>query len=283
MSLGPQIVAATSRAVVLGTLLCSAALAADGYDARRGGSSLPAVDGLNAKISGFGGAAKDQGVYGAAGSVTMPLGHRYGLQIDGLGAGFDSDLQGNITIGGTAGHLFWRDPSVGLLGAYGHYGRADLSGSDFWAAGAEGALYLKRLTFEGIAGVEGGPRRAGAGGGLGSDPRFFEIGWLAYYPADNLRLSIGQSYGFESYSTLFGAEWGAWPSGKAMTSLFALGKVAENGDGAVLGGVRIYLGNSPKSLIRRNREDDPADMGTFSWSINYGLCCPIHHGGIGGQ
>jgi hypothetical protein len=42
-----------------------------------------------------------------------------------------------------------------------------------------------------------------------------------------------------------------------MASLFASGNVSEGGDGAVLGGLRLYFGQQPKTLIRRHREDDP--------------------------
>jgi hypothetical protein len=42
-----------------------------------------------------------------------------------------------------------------------------------------------------------------------------------------------------------------------MASLFANGSVSEDGDGAVLGGLRLYFGQQPKPLIRRHREDDP--------------------------
>jgi hypothetical protein len=78
---------------------------------------LPAVDGINAKIDGYGGgSSRINGFYGTNGSLSVPLAQQWGLQIDG-GVG---SAQG---IGASAGgaHLFWRDPSIGLLGAYGSY------------------------------------------------------------------------------------------------------------------------------------------------------------------
>ncbi|MCP4308930.1 MAG: hypothetical protein GY788_29480, partial [bacterium] len=133
--------------MLIGTMLCSPASAA--------GQALPAVDGINAKASGFGGAVGGRALYGGEGSVAMPLGFQYGLQIDGLVAGFENQTQGDVTIGAIAGHLFWRDPSRGLLGAYGHYVHADaFSGVDLYAGAAEAALYLGRFTLEGIAGVD---------------------------------------------------------------------------------------------------------------------------------
>ena len=72
---------------------------------------LPAVDGINAKIDGYGGDANhSNGFYGANGSLSVPLAQQWGLQLDG-GVG----SQGAIGSYAGAGHLFWRDPSIGLL------------------------------------------------------------------------------------------------------------------------------------------------------------------------
>ncbi|MEZ5890424.1 MAG: hypothetical protein R3D52_09310 [Xanthobacteraceae bacterium] len=49
-----------------------------------------------------------------------------------------------------------------------------------------------------------------------------------------------------------------------MASLFANGSLLENGDGAVMGGLRVYFGQRDKTLIRRHREDDPSSVGTAS-------------------
>jgi len=78
---------------------------------------LPAVDGFNGKIAGFGGGADHiKGLYGGNGSLSMPLAQQWGAQIDG-GIG---SLDGSGWSHG-AGHVFWRDPSIGLVGAYGSY------------------------------------------------------------------------------------------------------------------------------------------------------------------
>jgi hypothetical protein len=78
---------------------------------------MPAVDGINAKIAGFGGGANHtDGFYGTTGSLAFPIAQQWGAQIDG-GVG---SLDGSGWSRG-AGHLFWRDPSIGLVGAYGSY------------------------------------------------------------------------------------------------------------------------------------------------------------------
>lgn len=73
----------------------------------------PAVDGINAKIDGFGGSASNRGAYGARGSVTAPLGYAFGIQLDGA-----AGSTANRGYGAGAAHLFWRDPSRGLFGIY---------------------------------------------------------------------------------------------------------------------------------------------------------------------
>ena len=63
----------------------------------------------------------------AAGNISMasparlmPLGQQWGLQIDGL-----LWPMGRQPRYGTAGHLFWRDPNVGLAGIYRSFKRLD--------------------------------------------------------------------------------------------------------------------------------------------------------------
>jgi hypothetical protein len=79
-----------------------------------------AVDGFNAKAGGYGGTLDDKIVYGGQGSFAVPLGCGYGLQADGLAGSF-----GDNSIYAVGGHLFWRNPSSGLLGLYGSYQRWD--------------------------------------------------------------------------------------------------------------------------------------------------------------
>ncbi len=223
------------------------------------------MDGLNGRATVFGGAADGRAFYGAVGSVTMPLGNRYGLQIDGVRTNFDSRFEGNVAGDGVAAHLFWRDPSVGLLGAYGHYlhSGASLNSEAFtvnlFAGAAEGALYLGRFTIEGVAGVQGGQTDLEAQGKFDIATRFFDAVYLSYYPTDNLRLSLGQSYALGQNGASVGAELGlpVGGGGGTMPAIFATGRVSESGDSAVMGGLHIYFGQRNKTLIRRHREDDP--------------------------
>jgi hypothetical protein len=68
---------------------------------------LPAVDGINGKIDGWGGGGNGtNGFYGGDASLSIPIAQQWGLQLDGFG-GSDQGI-GNY---GGAAHLFWRDPS----------------------------------------------------------------------------------------------------------------------------------------------------------------------------
>jgi hypothetical protein len=260
MRTAPRLSAFAGLCLVLSSLLGSPAGAADIAvpAVPDGAQSLPAVDGVNAKVAGFGGVAEGRALYGGEGVVTLPLGQSFGLQIDGFVGGFDSRFQGNVTFAGTAAHLFWRDPARGLIGAYGHYVHANVfAGVDVYAGGIEGALYLERFTLEGVAGVEGGKVDTAALGRFNLDTRFFDVAQLAFYPIDNLKLTVGHSHVLARHSALFGAEWGLPTGGGTMAALFASGRLSEDGDGSVLAGLRFYFGQRDKTLIRRHREGDP--------------------------
>ncbi len=140
-----QVIALAGLSLVLSGPMSSLAGAAEPYAgaaASDGTTPLPAVDGLNAKVSSFGGATDGQALYGGVGSVTLPLGFRYGLQIDAFVGGLDSRAQGDVSAIGTAAHLFWRDPARGLFGLYGQYVDFDAySGVNTYVGAGEAALY----------------------------------------------------------------------------------------------------------------------------------------------
>src|SRR5262245_40342939 len=260
--------------VVLICLLCSAAAcAADAYPEIVKAPAfpvLPAVDGLNAKAAGFGGGADGRALYGSEGSISVPLGFRYGFQLDGLVSGYDNPSQGRVTTTATAGHLCWRDPAVGLVGAYAHYFHADaFRGVNYYAGAAEGALYWGRFSLDGLAGVEAGKVNLGAFGSVDIATRFFDIATLSYYPTDNLKLSVGHSYVLGRHALLLGTEWGLHSGGGTMAALFAHGSVSEGGNAGVLAGLRIYFGQRDKTLIQRHREDDPPSR--LPGSTGFGL------------
>lgn len=210
--------------------------------------TLPAVDGFNAKLA-VGTVFDDADASYVEGSFTIPLGHQYGLQIDGVAAEFDSNLFGHIPGYSLGAHAFWRDPSRGLLGVYADYLYVDsFGGLQFYTAGVEGALYLNRFTIDGTIGFKNGDM---------IDAEFYNDIRASYYPTDNLMLYIGQSYAFDTNSFNYGTEWAFARKGRAATAVFAQGTAFEGGDQIISVGMRVYLGKRQKSLLRRHREDDP--------------------------
>jgi len=217
----------------------------------------PAVDGLNFKADGFGGTIANRSVYGSQGAVSIPLGGQFGLQLDGALGGFDDRL-----FASGAAHAFWRDPSRGLAGFYTSHTYWDqLGGVHVDRYGGEGALYLGRWTLEGTLGAETGSNKSQVVGSLIDTidvrTRFFDQVSANYYVTDDLRLSIGHAYTAGLNALTLGGEWGFRVNPQTMGSLFIEGRAGEGDFHGVYGGLRFYFGNHDKSLIRRNREDDP--------------------------
>ena len=212
---------------------------------------LPAVSAPNGKIEFDAGALTLPSaafMARAAGTLTLPLGDRFGLQVDLTGAsapGFTTSA---------ALHVFTRDPASYLIG--GTLGIVRTPGATVFAAGPEGELYLDRWTLEAWAGLAivhpaSGPARSGA----------FAMAEAGYYATKNWRLSLGVS-SLDGYNSVqFGTEYlfDGFDLPLAATTEMRVGQ-----DGAILGtiGLKAYIGAPSKSLIRRHREDDPSDRST---------------------
>ncbi len=237
--------------VLATSILMSPALAGD----ISGVGGLPAVSGVNAKASVEGGHLyDDEGVLGL-GSLSMPIAHSYGVQFDGALGSIDGE-----TLGGGAVHLFRRDPASYLLGVYASYHTWD--DIDIWRVAGEVELYLGRVSVEGLIGVEGidVPNQIG---GLDvfqdDDEHLFAIADVAYYLTDNFRISGGYRYVAEESLGRAEAEY-LFASQLGSHSVFVSGQFGDSDLDRITGGIRFYLGADPsKSLIRRHREDDPAN------------------------
>jgi hypothetical protein len=228
-------------------------------------ASTCAVDGINGKLAGFGGSFANKGIYGGEGSLTLPLGCQFGAQIDTTAASFDNRFLGTI-----AGHLFWRDPAKGLLGAYGSYTYWDqVGGVRAGHVGPEFEWYNGRWTLQGVVGAEFGNTASGTVGSLIQTyevkTRFFDQVNLAYYLQDNFKVYVGHRYLAGKNALALGSEWGLPMSNGVMAALFAEGRIGQGTFHGVWGGVRLYFGQKDKSLIRRHREDDPID-----WGVGFG-------------
>ncbi|MEM6497206.1 MAG: hypothetical protein AAF709_10815 [Pseudomonadota bacterium] len=209
----------------------------------------PAVDGVNSKLS-LGGTLSDPNVWGGTGALTIPLGEQFGLQLDGALASNTGDSDLDVQVYGAGGHLFWRDPSVALVGIYGHFLRINVAEElNLFALGLETERYLGRFSIGVLVGVVGGDGEI--------DTDMIAHGKLAYYPTDNLQLSISPKYGYGNSSLGAEAEYG-FGEISTMAAIFGTASVSETGDQFFEAGVRVYFGSQNKSLIERHRQDDPS-------------------------
>jgi hypothetical protein len=112
----------------------------------------PAVDGFNAKWEALGGRLAHRNLYGSRAAFSLPLATQWGLQVDVHGGSLEGRAFGTI-----APHLFWRDPSRGLIGIYASHTHWDqFGGVHVTQVSGEGEAYFGRFTVQGIAGVEFG-------------------------------------------------------------------------------------------------------------------------------
>ena len=209
----------------------------------------PAVSALNGKLSSEGGVAgtggASSGIGVVQGSITAPLGHAFGFQLDGLaGTAFNS------TFGGGTAHLFWRDPSIGLFGPV--VSMAAGSGTRLGWYGAEAELYAGLFTF----GAWGGYHEAVNNGfGIGASSGFYG-GSVTFYPLPDLALSVGATSEFSQVTGTGTLEFQPNLFARHNVAFFVNGAVADQSTYGVTAGIRIYFG-ADKPLIRRHREDDP--------------------------
>jgi hypothetical protein len=235
----------------------------------------PAVSAPNGKLGAFGGViSDDEAAYGAFGAFSIPLGQPFGLQIDGMVGSADDDL-----FYGVAGHLFWRDPAVGLLGFYASYAKWEaesedpiegspdgfvdfFSGAEVGKVGLEAEAYLGRFSLEGLVAYQFGDEEGVAGKGT-----------IAFYPTDDLRFDISVSHlEGPGFSGGVGIEWA--PQAAGGLALFADAAIDEDENVRAFGGVSFYFGPQ-KSLIHRHREDDPdVDLPDDLFKIANGSGCP---------
>ncbi|MGE0152791.1 MAG: hypothetical protein AB7R90_09235 [Reyranellaceae bacterium] len=238
-------------------------------------SGGPAVSGVNAKIDARGGYFKSEAdstrnfAGFVTGAVTMPLGQQFGFQVDG-GAGIAGG--GDLYWGG-GGHLFWRDPTVGLFGVYGQYG--EYKNASASRLGVEGEAYFGRFTLGGNVAYQWGndSNKVAVDDGVVAGVN------LKFYVTDNFMLKVGggvdTSAGFARGGFEFQPGFAALPG----LSIFADAGGGGNDHFYALAGIRYYFGDN-KTLIRRHREDDPDSVSvtdTPTWEKKG------RSGGVGGS
>lgn len=234
-------------AAIFGTGLGGAAMA-QGQQVQ----DLPAVSKFNFSLSGAGGWTKNRATSRFEGIATVPLGHRFGAQLD-VNVGNEGDrLRWGVT-----GYAFWRDPSVGLAGIVSSWQQR--GAFTVGRSGFQGELYVYDFTIGARLGAQYGRARDGFFGQ-------FEVRW---YPIDNLKLAAGADFAPGNTNMAhFGIEYQPAMSSLPGLALFADGDVGRRDYYRALFGVRYYFGDT-KSLKRRHREDDPMPFtGNESQTLN---------------
>jgi hypothetical protein len=232
----------------------------------------PAVDGLNYRAEVFGGSFTQQGLAAARGVFAVPVTKLTGAQIDLLGGSL-----GGYAFGNVVGRYFWRDPNQGMLGIYVSETAWNRFGGIYATqVGPEFEIYRGRWTVRGVLGVEFGNSVSTTGTSSALFPildgsqtntstytegydvrtRFFDQINLSYYLTDNWQAFIGHRYLGGKNALALGTEYALPLGGTRLVSLFAEGRIGSSSFEGVWGGLKFYLGNGDKSLIRRNREDN---------------------------
>lgn len=234
----------------------------------------PAVSGINGKIAVVGGAMNDHGTGFAAASVTAPVPgfDAAGVQLDAIGGAV-----GDNAVWGVGGHLFLRDPTIGLVGATTRY--TERGGFGVGHAGAEIESYIGQITLLAETGYRYGDiREEGIYGSI--EGRF--------YVTDDWYLGAGGEFGENQEMARFQTEFqpdlsrfAAAPTRLNGLSVFIDGAVGKNDTYSVLSGLRFHIGEN-KTLIRRHREDDPdnqnpQDLGVIDSEPDVG-CTPAPMG-----
>jgi len=209
----------------------------------------PAVEEVNGKIGYAGGSMNSAEGHNLDGSITFPILRQFGFQADALYSRIS-----NLDFYGGAGHLFRRNPDIGLLGLAGGY--LSRSGVDTFQVGAEGEYYLSRFTFGFFAGV-GSISYVNSAPFIDTNPTRF-VGRVSadYYPLDDLRLGVSYTTAFRDNLVKGETEYQTPIHGLALTAEVAAG---DHGYDHWLLGVRYYFGGN-KSLRDRQRQDDPRGM-----------------------
>ncbi len=232
----------------------------------------PAVSGINGKLDlgynylDFNTLPGHINVPYAIGSLSFPVGHQFGVQIDaGISRVSATAFPGSVTFGGGAVHGFWRNPDVGLAGLYVHYVDFSAGGGlnlGIWRLGGEAELYLDRFSIEAFAGADVVDLP------VGSNSFFTGDIYGAFYATDNLRVHGAVLHQFNNTFGRVGGE-AMLPFGDNNAALYADGTFG-NGITSIRGGLRFYFGESGKSLIARHREDDPKSrlLDFYGFDIN---------------
>ncbi|MBX9634282.1 MAG: hypothetical protein K2X44_04800 [Magnetospirillum sp.] len=210
----------------------------------------PAVSAPNMKVDLSGGSLSGGPAALAGFTGTVPVGHSFGLQVDGALGVADEDPRG-----GVAGHFFYRDPRSFMLGATAMWskitGPNDDAESKIRRVGLEAEIYLGDFSILPTAGVQNAHGDATGYGSLGG----------VYYLTDSLALGTSVSGSGNSRALQVGGEYK--PSVDLPVSFMLDTGMDNKGPAFVLAGVRFSFGAPSRTLKERDRFDDPGNIVTY--------------------
>lgn len=213
-----------------------------GLGTAAGVAADPAVNQSNLKFTGLGGQVSGDSAWTAVAALTSPIGQDWGLQIEGGGAGANSDTQV-----GAAVHLFSRDPDSHLIGIFAaHSSESDFK-IDVTKIGAEAEVYLNQVTVLAKAGYQFSQD-------IG-DTAFASLD-VRWYATDNLSLGAGGDFQRKNTIGRLQAEYMPGFSGLPGLAFNVRGAIGDDDYDSVMAGITYYFGTDA-SLKDRHRKQDP--------------------------
>jgi hypothetical protein len=213
-----------------------------------------AVSALNGKIDAAYGEINDTYSRSLSGSLSLPVGDSYGIQVDTL---YQRVAERDFY--GLGGHFFTRKSDTGLLGLI--VGGIHSNAISNVVVGLEGEYYLDRLTFGALAGydtvMKNSTQRITFSPKLNTQREFVMANvYAAIYPMDDLMLRFDYTSRINRNFYDLSVEYQTPIKGLAVFGDIGFG---DNDFFQLLGGMRYYFGGK-KTLKARHREDDPENF-----------------------
>ncbi len=202
-----------------------------------------AVDGYNLSVNLSGGSLDGVNSAMLVGSLSTPIPYftRFGFQLD-LALGKYDGVSGTDS-GGAAGHLFWRDPQIGMLGIFADFG--NINAIHFGRLGFEGARYYGPWTIEVLLGMEFGQNVL---------TRFVDEVDISYNFNENFKVSVGQRLTSRGHMANIGFEKQFAAYENVSWSIYGVAEAGEDDFNQAFLGVKASYGSAgAKSLQERDR------------------------------
>ncbi len=186
----------------------------------------------------------------------MPLGDKYGFQLDTR-----YRKAASLDAGGVGGHLFYRDPTSYLAGATAMWYNAD--GRNVFRYGAETEFYHNQFTLAPSAGLQRGAANRGH-----NNVAYYDVD-ASYYVNESLKFTLNGN-GFTGTHGGYGeVEW--QPDANKGLSLYAHVGDSSSAKPYAMVGVRINFGAASQTLQHRDRYSDPSNIvDGFDWATAAG-------------